>query len=223
MSNYSRVVSFGASITYGSELPDQNCTWSSIIAQKLGTEYLCLAKPAASNASIARQIISYTDYDQTDLVLVMWTSATRYEFRTETGWQDVSPWSEQTGFVRDWYRGPGNYEYTEVVTTMKEIALATQFLEGMGLDYLFVFDNDELRNSHTWNLPDDYIQTIKLMLPWDNVQWFDNTGFLDWSKKNGCPFTNTHPGVTAHQAAADYILANRDFISSKTNILPALL
>jgi hypothetical protein len=223
MSNYSRVVSFGASITYGSELPDQNCTWSAIIAQKLGIDYLCLAKEAASNANIARQIISYTDYNQTDLVLVMWTSATRYEFRTETGWQDISPWSEQKGFVRDWYRGPGNYEYTEVATSMKEIALATQFLEGMGLDYLFVFDNDELRTSHTWNLDDDYIQTLKLLLPWDNTIWFDKTGFLNWTKENGYPFLNTHPGIEAHQAAADYILANRDLISSRTSILPALL
>lgn len=222
MSNFSRIVSFGASITYGSELPNANCTWSSIIARNLAVDYLCLAKPAASNASIARQIISYDDYSN-DLVLVMWTSATRYEFRNGDTWQDISPWSEQTGFTREWYKGPGGLEYTEVVNTLKEVILAKHFLESMGLRYLFVFDNDELRTSHTWTLPDEYIQTLKLMMPWDDIVWFDSQGFIDWSKNNGYPFTNTHPGAVAHQAAADYILANRDLISSKTNTLPALL
>lgn len=222
MSNYSRVISFGASITYGSELPNTNLTWSSIIAQKLNKEYLCLAKEAAANGNIARQILSYDNY-QNDLILVMWTSATRYEFRNGDTWENISPWSNQTGFTREWYKGPGGLEYTEVVNTVKEVLLATQFLDAMGLKYLFVFDNDELRTSHTWNLPDEYIQTLKLMLPWDNIMWFDETGFLNWTKNNGYPFTNTHPGAEAHAAAANYILANRDLISSNTNILPALL
>lgn len=222
MSNFSRVVSFGASITYGSELPDANHTWSSIIARKLGVDYLCLAKPAAANASIAREILSYMDYSN-DLVLVMWTSGTRYEFRTDNGWENISPWSDQKGFVRDWYMGPGNFEYTEISTMLRDVLLASQFLQAMNLPYLFVFDNNELRTSATWNSKDPYIATLGDMLPWDNILWFNDTGFIDWTKQNGYSFVNTHPGVEAHQRAADYILANRDFISSNTNTLPALL
>lgn len=208
MSNVSRVVSFGASITYGSELPDQSYTWSSIIAQKMGLDYLCLAKENAANSGIARAIISNCDEYKDDLILAMWTSSTRYEFRVEDHWENVSPWSEQTGFVRDWYRGPGGLEYTEVVTTMKEIILASQFLEQSKLPYLFVMDNDELRTSHTWTLPDEYIQTLKLMLPWDHITWFNNTGFLEWCRENNYSFVNTHPGTEAHQRAAEYILSS---------------
>jgi hypothetical protein len=208
MSKVSRVISFGASITYGSELPDQSYTWSSIIAQKLGLDYLCLAKENAANSGIARAIISNGENLKDDLVLTMWTSTTRYEFRVDNHWENVSPWSEQTGFVKDWYRGPGGLEYTEVVTTLKEIALASQLLEKAGVPYLFVMDNDELRTSHTWNLPDEYIQTLKGMLPWDNILWFSNTGFLEWCRNKNYNFINTHPGTGAHQSAAEYILTN---------------
>jgi hypothetical protein len=212
----STVISFGASITYGSELPDQTHTWSSIIARNLGLDYLCLAEPAAANSSIARTIMSYEDYKD-DLILVMWTSSTRYEFRTESDWEHISPWSDQTGFVQHWYRGPGQYEYTEVVTTLKEILLATSFLKKMGQQFLFVFDNDELRTSHTWSLDDPYIRTLTAMLPWDNILWFEDTGFLNWCRDNQYSFVNSHPGIDAHLAAANYILANRSFTVSKTS------
>jgi hypothetical protein len=208
MSNVSRVISFGASITYGSELPDQSYTWSSIIAQKMGLDYLCLAKENAANSGIARAIISYMDQYRDDLVLAMWTSSTRYEFRSGDRWENVSPWSEQTGFTRDWYRGPGGLEYTEVTTTMKEIILAGQFLDRMQLPYTFVLDNDELRTSHTWGLTDEYIQSLRALMPWDHITWFDNTGFLEWCRKNNYSFINTHPGTEAHQRAAEYILSS---------------
>ena len=79
----------------------------------------------------------YDDYDD-DLVLAMWTSGTRYEFRDADSYYQITPWSEQTGFTRAWYTGPGGYEYTEVINTVQSVLLATQFLEGMGLKYLFV-------------------------------------------------------------------------------------
>lgn len=207
MSNFSRVISFGASITYGSELPDPSNTWSSIIAKKLTASYLCLAKPAAANASIAREILSFDSYSN-DVVLVMWTSATRYEFRTANGWENISPWSDQKGFVKEWYRGPGDYEYTEVATTLRDILLAKQFLDSIEIPYLFVFDNNELRTSYTWEHCDSYIAAMANMLPWENMLWFNDTGFLEWCRDNNYPFINTHPGTEAHAAAADYILAN---------------
>jgi hypothetical protein len=91
---------------------------------------------------------------------------------------------------------------------MKEIILASEFLNRMELPYLFVMDNDELRTSHTWMLPDEYIQTLKSMLPWDHIKWFDNTGFLNWCKEKNYSFINTHPGTEAHQRAAEYILSS---------------
>ena len=207
----SKIISFGASITYGSELPNQSYTWSSIIAQRLGLSYECLAKENAANSSIARAIISNMDHYNNDLILAMWTSCTRYEFRSGDRWENISPWSDQIGFVQDWYRGPGGLEYTEVVTTMKEIILASQFLDRMQLPYTFVLDNDELRTSHTWTLPDKYIQSLKALMPWDHIIWFNGTGFLEWCRTNNYSFINTHPGIDAHSAAADYILANRSF------------
>ena len=91
---------------------------------------------------------------------------------------------------------------------MKEIILASEFLDRMKLPYTFVLDNDELRTSHTWTLPDEYIQSLKALMPWDHIVWFDNTGFLEWCRGKNYSFVNTHPGTEAHQSAAEYILTN---------------
>lgn len=214
MSTFSRIISFGASITNGTELPNPNNTWASIIAQRLNVEYTCLAKSASSNAGITREMLSYQEYKQ-DLVLVMWTSSTRYEFRNADSWENVNPWTVRTGaqttFAKQWYMGPGKYEYTEVATTLRDLLLAVQFLESKKLPYLFTFDNNELRNSGVWEQNDPYISSMREMIPWDNIIWFDDTGFIDWSKQNKHTFINTHPSESAHQAAADYILSNRSF------------
>jgi len=206
MSKTNRVISFGASITFGSELPSPDKTWAGLIANKLNKKYLCLAEPAASNTSILRQILSFDQYEN-DLILVMWTSTTRYEFKTQDSWTSISPWSEQSGFTAQWYKGPGFFEYTEVLTTMKEILLAKQFIESKKLQYIFVFDSNELTKSFTWIQNDNLISSMKKLMPWDNIIWFDDTGFIDWSKEKGYKFIGTHPGVEAHTNASNYILS----------------
>lgn len=215
-----RILSFGASITYGSELPSANCTWASIIAQKLEVNYLCLAKPGSANTTIARQILSYPDYAN-DFALVMWTSCTRYEFMTHSGLEQITPWVTQKGFVKEWYKGPGHFEFTEISNTLRDVLLAKQFLESIKIPYLFVFDNNEFKNSSIWHANDPYIAAMKEMMPWDNILWFEGEGFINWAKNKNYEFVNSHPGVVAHKEAADYILSNWSFSSLKTNKFPA--
>ena len=219
--NYDNLVSFGASITAGCFLQDPNANnWAKLVADALGLPHVNQAYNGSANSTITRKICSYSDYKK-DLVLIMWTSPTRYEFMTDDGWREVSGMTEPTEFSRAWYRGPGLYQYTELITTIKEILLAQYFLKSRGLDYLFVFDNDDITQCWLAQNPDDYIKNLLNLIDQSNVLWFDNTGFIQWSQQNNFEFISHHPTDQAHCVAADYILRNRFSSTGQQSYLPA--
>jgi hypothetical protein len=213
------VVSFGASITSGVGLKDPNNNWAKIIARELGIHCINQARVGAANGEISRRICSYPDY-KNDLILAMWTSPTRYEFRTDNDWQEINGMMKPTEFSRAWYRGPGLYQYTEITTTIKEILLSQCFLQNHGLDYLFVFDNDDITKCWLSQNPDVYIKNLLDLIDWSKTIWFDDTGFLQWSQTNNFEFIDEHPSDHAHRSAANYILSKRCFTASNTNALP---
>jgi len=217
--NYDNVVSFGASITLGGGLKDCNNNWAKVVANSLGAQHINQAHKGAANGGISRLVCSYSDYKK-DLVLVMWTSPTRYEFRTQDDWQEINGMMDPTEFSRAWYRGPGLYQYTEIATTVKEILLAQYFLQSRGLEYLFMFDNDDISQCWLAQNPDNYIGNLLNLIDWSNTLWFDNTGFIQWSQQNNFEFIHQHPSDQAHVAAANYILSNRSFTALKTLALP---
>ncbi len=54
-----KIVSFGDSFIYGSELKQQAHSWVSQCAEKLGVEYETKAKAGCGNENILQQILSY--------------------------------------------------------------------------------------------------------------------------------------------------------------------
>lgn len=82
-----RVIGFGDSFTWGSELSDDvdgskpsEFSWSALVAKRLGAEYVCRAIPGGSNSSITRRISSF-DFQPDDIALVMWTWPSRFEIQ----------------------------------------------------------------------------------------------------------------------------------------------
>lgn len=215
MSTTSRLISYGSSVLYGSELPKGSLSMSAIIAQKLGLDYLCRAKPMSSNTKIARKIISYQEY-QNDFVLVMWTAPNRYEFKSEHGWRGFTTYNHRDALLTEWFNGPGGLEYTEVMTTLQAMCLAQQFLVSRGIPYLFVTDYSIVKESGTFNSNDEYITSMKNLINWDKFLYFDNEGFVPWAKKNNFEFVGTHPSTESHQEAAAIILASA-MLSMVTN------
>jgi len=210
MSNYNRLIAYGSSPIDGTELPnkDKNLAFPARIAGALNLAYECRGKPLSSNSKISRKVLS-GEYTDQDLVFVMFSAPNRYEFKTEQGWNGFTAWSEaKDGLIREWLDGPGKLEYTEVYTTLKEIILTQQFLETRGYHYIFAFDNNAIRDSYIFNQPDNYIAGLKELINWSKFQWFQDSGFINWAKENEFPFTGTHAGVEAHEAAAKYILSN---------------
>lgn len=111
-----KLVGFGCSFTYGSELQSQeidpgdhwantryrheNC-WLGRLASRLGYEYDNLAEPANSNMAIAQQVANYflTTRNPSEhiVICVAWTERTRFS------WYDES-WTHN-GFVEDEWSG----------------------------------------------------------------------------------------------------------------------
>jgi len=210
MKKFSKITAFGASITAGRGLKDKTNTWSSIIARNLQLEYLCLADISLSNATITRKILNH-NHEPDQLVLVLWTSTTRYEFKTEDDWLIITPSSNQQGFTKQWYSGPGQWEYTGVSNTLKEILLAQTFLRDKNISYLFTIDNNEVHGSWLKNSGDTYIKQLYNLIDWDRFVFFDNQGFLPWCKEKQFEMAEDgHPLEHAHSAAANYILSNLD-------------
>lgn len=205
MSTTSRLISYGSSVLYGSELPDGSLSMSAIIAQKLGLDYLCRAKPVSSNTKIARKIISYQDY-QDDFVLVMWTAPNRYEFKSENGWRGFTTFNHRDALLTEWFNGPGGLEYTEVMTALQAMCLTQQFLVSRAIPYLFITDYSTIKESYTFNSNDEYIVAMKSLIDWNRFIYFDGDGFIPWATKNKFTFVGSHPGAEAHQAATNILI-----------------
>jgi hypothetical protein len=96
------LISGGDSFTYGSELPSQEHAWANLLATRKGWNICNVARPAASNSSIRRNVMNAVHkYKELDLfVAVMWSFPNRYEFRFayDTGhidspWYSINPWT----------------------------------------------------------------------------------------------------------------------------------
>ena len=83
MSVSPKIVSFGDSFIYGSELQNEIIgAWPSLIAARLDYEYETFAVPGCGNDHIARQIYSYFSKNSTKdtLAVINWTWASRWDF-----------------------------------------------------------------------------------------------------------------------------------------------
>lgn len=209
MSNFLRLVTYGSSQMYGTGLPPGSLTFGQIIADQLGVEYVCRAKPLVSNDKITRTIMSQ-EYSN-DFIIIMWTTGTRYEFKTADGWRTYTTQTRGEGFVREWYNGPASHEHTEIITLLKNIILTQQFLTAKNLPHLMPLDCDELRTSQLFNNPDTYISELKSLINWDSFVFFGDTGFAAWARDNNFAFTNDHPSTQAHKTAAEYLLEKNRF------------
>lgn len=111
-----KLVGFGCSFTYGSELVDpvigkehhhantryrNENVWLGLLAKRLDSKYDNLAEPANSNMAIAQQVANYflhtKNPDEHIVICVAWTERTRFS------WYDES-WTHN-GFVEDEWRG----------------------------------------------------------------------------------------------------------------------
>ena len=193
----SRLVAFGCSFTFGDSLEDtldntrpSKLAWPNLVANKMNLDCDNQAVCGLSNLGIVDKIINYK-FDETDIVLVMWTF-----FERDLLWQDdgtsynltwnlsnselVDSWAT-THTVRDrriraWYNMHHVYHY----------------LKALGLRFYFLHTSQEkgfLSIKPTWA---------------ENINFLP-TKFTDFMNRFPKALDNSHPGSKSHEFLASFV------------------
>jgi len=95
-----KLIAGGDSFTYGSELADgyteySKSSYAALLANHLGMSYHCAAQPGYSNNAIRRTVMTVCEQtkEEIGLVLVTWSFLSRYEFKFDETWEQISAWS----------------------------------------------------------------------------------------------------------------------------------
>lgn len=199
---HKRLISFGDSFVFGNELQDyesgsvpySRLTYPALIAQSYGMEYLCLAKPAASNQYIAKKILEYP-YNGSEFCLVQWTFSSRFGIPLE------HEYITQKGAVSDWFdMRPHQIDQTENIpeqlqTLSKDFYTHTNIDQFSKLQSQMCIDTcharlDSLGIDHVFYCLDDDL------LGYSHISTFDDMSFLAYCDQN--KLTKTKQGhITA--------------------------
>jgi hypothetical protein len=222
--------SFGCSFIFGSELADaivenrilaSNSTWPAHIAQHLGYNYCCYAKPGSGNLQILEQVLAQAaDSKNNDLFVISWTWIDRFDYYNSSlkgnkwnNWLTIGPNDENT-LAKIYYQDLHS-EYKDKFTTLLYIRLAVDTLQQKNIPFVMTY-TDELLFEQQWHTTPAVLELQNYIQPHMNL--FEDHTFLDWSRKNNYPIGKAwHPLEKAHAAAADYMI--KVFDKQKTNAL----
>lgn len=229
----SRLISFGDSFTWGTDLSDSTpgmprpsqLTWSALFARHRGLKYTCLARPGASNHEIARIFFNYSnDITDQDLVVINWSWIDRWEYfnsnlpkhlygptHNEFFWlEDQHQWVQVRPDDNKEKHYWANYhsELNDKWKSLQLIYSAKSWLDKRKIPYLMTCV-DSLIIDQEFHTP-NYILTLQNEVL-DSLFWFDNQGFVDWSRTKGYPVSaGWHPLELAHSQAAELIFTSFD-------------
>jgi len=216
-----KIVGFGDSFVFGSELMDNadgQKSWIAQAAQKLGVQYETTAVPGCGNENITRQILTYFSNNPADdvVAVINWTWGARWDFyvtQQET-WTTLGltcvP-SKLAPLVGDrdaekileiYNNYTGNSTIWDKFRTMQTMYAAQQFLTSLGVSTVQTYMDNEMWNTQ-WHCP-DYIQALQARVQ-TPMETFEGQNFLDWSHSRGFEVTDPgwHPLEEAHEAACE--------------------
>jgi hypothetical protein len=209
--------SFGCSFIFGSDLADDGrgkryatpskMTWPSLLANKLGREYSCHARPGSGNLQILERVIAQAALDNKDsLYIIGWTWIDRFDFvhPVKNLWQTIMP-IDQDSVAKQYYRDLHS-QYRDKLTTLIYIKTAVDILTQHGIPFIMtnidelIWEN-EAHSTHAIKHMQDHIRPY--------FRYFEDQTFLDWSRKQGFEISSAwHPLEPAHSAAADYAITH---------------
>lgn len=220
MSN-KKIVSFGDSFIFGSELQDNDAgdkSWVGLAAKKLGADYETLAVPGCGNENIARQILTYFSANSNENVLAVinWTWGARWDFYVP----GIEQWTtigltcvpsklapmvgnDQAEKILEVYNTyPGRSIMWSKWRTLQNIYASQQYLKSIGVPSIQTYIDYEMWDTK-WHAP-EHIKTLQNLTK-DSLENFEGRSFLDWSRERGFTVTEQgwHPLESAHQAACD--------------------
>jgi len=223
--------SFGCSFIFGSDLADDGrdgpyatpsqLTWPALLAQHLGHQYECHARPGSGNLQILERVLNQVPGSTSqDLFVIGWTWQDRFDYY-DSAWnpgQKRTPWNtimpiDEGDLAKTYYRDLHS-EYRDKFTCLSYVKLAMDTLDQQGIPFVMTF-MDQLMFDQRWHV------TPAVQLLQDHVKPhmtdFEGRTFLDWSRHHGFAESKTwHPLEEAHQAATKYLIDNQSLIRPAT-------
>lgn len=214
-----KIVSFGDSFVFGSELLDNalgDKAWAGQIAKELGCEYHTSSVPGCGNDHIARQIYSwFSKHSANDtLAVINWTWMCRWDFyivKHET-WITLGPTcapetlknlvsETEAQDMIDFYKHRANSSLLwNKIRNLQTIWAAQCYIKQKGINAIQTYMDYELFDTR-WHAPDYVTELQALVRP--ELQLFEGKNFVDWSHDRGYRVTieGNHPLEQAHSAA----------------------
>ena len=216
--------SFGCSFIFGTDLADDGSdtnsakfshyTWPSLLAQDLNYEYNCFARPGIGNFRILESILSQSVDLDPAVFVIGWTWIDRFDYTIPaTGrfnyndlvstdlWKTVMP-VDNTKVSDNYYRDLHS-QLRDKLSTLIYIKTAIDALQQKNIPFIMTYI-DELIFETQWHTTPAITYLQNYIHP--HMINFAGQSFLEWSKKNGFPISETHhPLEVAHQAGFELI------------------
>jgi hypothetical protein len=211
-----QIKSFGCSFIYGTDLPDDKkasrprpstMTWPALLAQRLKLDYACYAQGGQGNTFVLDQILCEAAKPTRDLFVIGWTWIDRFDYvnKQELDWVDwkaIRPTTDDA--VSATYYRHLHSQYRDKLSSLVCMQSAIDTLQRKNIPFIMT-SIDDILFERQWNVAlsigdlQDYVEPY--------VTRFDGTNFLDWSRQQGFPISDSwHPLAQAHQAAADVMM-----------------
>lgn len=214
-----KIISFGDSFTYGTDLSDSDQekystrTWPALVAQALDLEYECHARGGVGNRFISDNTIAYSNH--TSLSIVNWTWIDRFdyiEFDDEGVNHIRTLRPSDTSPAAEFYYKNLHDQQTDKFQTLSLAWSTINWLRHQKIPYVMTI-LDQLLLEDKWGVAKGTrykrpaISNLQECVSRD-LSWFpENQTFLEWSRDNNYPESDTwHPLEEAHARAAEIML-----------------
>ena len=227
-----KLKSFGCSFIFGTDLHDDGRhlpyatpsqhTWPALLSKSLGYEYQCFARPGAGNLQIWENIVNQVATQEPALYIIGWTWIDRFDYIREnapnwfngTRWKTIMP-IDQDHIAEIYYRELHS-EHLDKMKSLIYVKSAIDLLVQNQCKFIMT-SMDNLLLDQRWNFSPGMLSIQDFVRPY--VSSFNGRTFLEFSRSSGHPISATqHPLESAHQAAADLVIADlANFTKGKHN------
>ena len=215
-----KIISFGDSFIYGSDLSDcddnqySQSTWPALCAKELGLDYECHAQGARGNHYISLQAIAKSCTNA--LVVINWSWIDRFDYfsiDSTLGPRTVLPGIDNE--LSEFYYKNFHSEAGDLFRSLSTIYATHSYLKEQNIPFVSSI-MDTLLVTDIWNKVNP-IPNLQEVIQKD-ISWFPNQQtFLEWSRSNGYPESKGwHPLEQAHaEAVKVWLPTYKSMISPK--------
>lgn len=218
--------SFGCSFIFGTDLADHDrdlsvltasdYTWPAHVSRHLGYDYKCYAWPGSGNLQILERMLNQLPQSSSDdLFVIGWSWIDRFDYydkecflKLKHWWSTVMP-NDETHEAKAYYKYLHS-EYCDKLTCLTYIKSAIDALDQQKIPFIMTYQ-DELLFDTRWHTSPAVQYLQNFVKP--RMTMFDGHTFLDWSREQQYPESETwHPLEEAHAAAAELIIKSYNLI-----------